>query len=126
MIRLIKFMLIAAAAVLPTVSAYAEPDQATQVIFKNLMAATVSNNYDGFIADCDATMKAALSKRMLARVSSELAPRAKQGYETHYLGELNQHGYKVHLWRLIFKDGGDDALATLGVKDGKAEKFLLQ
>jgi hypothetical protein len=124
--RLIKFMLIAAAAVLTTGSAYAEPDQTTQAIFKSLMAATVSNNYDGFIAECDATMKAKLSKRMLQRVSKELEPRAKQGYETQYLGELNQHGYKVHLWRLSFKDGGDDVLATLSVKDGKARNFLLQ
>jgi hypothetical protein len=124
--RLIKLMLIAAAAMLTAVSVYAEPDQTTQAIFKNLMAATVSNNYDGFIAESDATMKAALTKRMLQRVSKELEPRAMQGYDARYLGELNQRGLKVHLWRLIFKDGGDDVLATLRVKDGKADNFLLQ
>ena len=114
--RLIKLMLIAAASGLTTVSAYAEPDQSTQAIFKNLMAATVSNNY----------LKAALTKRMLERVSKELEPRARQGYDAQYLGELNRKGYKVHLWRLKFKDGGDDVLATLSVKDGKAGNFLLQ
>ena len=119
-------MLIAVATLLATVSANAEPDQATQAILENLMAATVSNNYDAFIAECDAPMKAALSKRMLQRVSKELEPRAKQGYDAKCLGELSQHGYEVHLWRLSFKDGGDDVLATLGVKDGKAGKFLLQ
>jgi hypothetical protein len=123
--RPIKFMLIAAATLLATVSAYAEPDQTTQVIFKNLMAATVSNNYDGFVAECDATMKAALTKPMLEGVSKQIEPRAKQGYDAQYLGELNQHGYKVHLWRLSFKDGGDDVLATLSVKDGKAGGFFL-
>jgi hypothetical protein len=90
-------MLIAAAAVLTTVSASAEPDQATQAIFKNLMAATVSNNYDGFIAESDATLKAALTKRMLQRVSKELEPRAKQGYDAQYLGELNRKGYYAHM-----------------------------
>ena len=124
--RLIKFMLIAAAPMLTTVSASAEPDQATQAIFKNLMAATVSNNYDGFMAEADASLKSALSKRVLERVSKELEPRAKQGYDSQYLGELNRKGYQVHLWRLKFKDGGDDALATLSVKDGKAGNFLLQ
>jgi hypothetical protein len=124
--RLIKFMLIAAAPMLTTVSASAEPDQTTQAIFKNLMAATVSNNYDGFMAEADASLKSALSKRMLERVSKELEPRARQGYDSQYLGELNRKGYKVHLWRLKFKDGGDDALATLSVKDGKAGNFLLQ
>ncbi len=124
--RPLKFVLIAAAAVLTAVSASAEPDQATQAIFKNLLAATVSNNYDAFIAECDAAMKAALTKSMLEGVSKQLEPRARQGYDTHYLGELNRRGYKVHLWRLKFKDGGDDALATLSVKDGKAGGFLLQ
>ena len=125
--RLIKFTLIAAAAAaLTTASASAEPDQATQTIFKNLMAATVSNNYDAFIAESDASLKAALTKHMLERVSKELEPRARQGYDSQYLGELNRKGYRVHLWRLKFKDGGDDALATLGVKDGKAGTFILQ
>ena len=122
--KLIKSMIIAAA-VFTTVSAYAEPDQTTQTIFKNLMAATVSDNYEGFIAECDAPMKAALTKPMLEGVSKQIEPRAKQGYDSQYLGELSQHGYKVHLWRLRFKDGGDDVLATLSVKDGKAGGFYL-
>jgi hypothetical protein len=62
----------------------------------------------------------------LRRVSEELAPRAKQGYDARYFGELNRKGYQVHVWRLVFKDGGDDVLATLSVKDGKAGNFLLQ
>lgn len=123
--KYMKFLIIAAAAVLTTVSAYAEPDQATHTIFKNLMAATVSNDYDGFIAHCDAAMKAAVTKSVLESVSKQIEPRAKLGYDAQYLGELNQHGYKVNLWRLRFKDGGDDALATLSVKDGKAGGFYL-
>lgn len=123
--KLIKSMIIAAAAVLTTVSAYAEPDQTTQTLFKNLMAATVSNSYEGFIAECDAAMKAALTKPMLEGVSKQIEPRAKQGYDSQYLGEMTQRAYKVHLWRLRFKDGGDDVLATLSVKDGKAGGFYL-
>lgn len=123
--KYLRFMIIAAATVLTTVSAHAEPDQTTQAIFKNLMAATISNNYDGFIAECDAAVKAALSQPMLESVSKQIEPRAKQGYDAQYLGELNQHGYKVHLWRLAFKDNGDDVLATLSVKGGKAGGFYL-
>ena len=123
--KLIRSMIVAAA-LLTTVSAHAEPDQTTQTIFKNLMAATVSDNYDGFIAECDAAMKAALTKPMLEGVSKQIEPRVRQGYDAHYLGELNQHGYKVHLWRLSFKDSGDDVLATLSVKDGKAGGFYLR
>ena len=124
--RLFKFFIITAATALKIASAHAEPDQTTQTIFKNLMTATVSDNYDGFIAECDAAMKAALTKPMLEGVSKQIEPRAKQGYDAQYLGELKRKGYRVHLWRLKFKDGGDDALATLSVKDGKAGGFLLQ
>jgi len=124
--KYIKYLVFAAAVVLTTVSASAEPDQATQTIFKSLMTATVSNDYAGFIAVCDATMKAAISKPMLEGVSQQIAPRAKKGYEAKYLGELSQRGYKVYLWRLRFKDGSDDILATLSVKDGRASGFLLR
>jgi len=124
--KLIRFLIFAAAALLMNVSASAEPDEATQAIFKNLMAATVSNDYDGFIAQCDAAMKAALTKTMLEGVSKQIELRAKLGYDAQYLGELNQRGYKVNLWRLRFTDHGDDVLATLSVKDRKAGGFFLQ
>ena len=104
----------------------AEPDQMTQTLFKNLMAATVSNDYDGFMAHCNDSMKATLTKPMLEIVSQEIEVRAKEGYNAQYLGDLNQLGYKVYLWRLRFKDGGDDALATLSVVNGKAGGFLLR
>ncbi len=122
---LIKTTIIAAVAVLTTVASYADPDQTAQTIFKNLMAATVANNYDSFIAECDAVMKATLTKPMMDGVSKQIEPRVKQGYDALYLGELNQRGFKVHLWRLSFKDAGDDVLVTLSVKDGKAGGFYL-
>jgi hypothetical protein len=90
------------------------------------MAATMSRDYDGFLAECDAVMKASLTKPMMERVSDQIVPRAQQGYETQYLGDLNQHGYKVNLWKLSFKGGGDDILATVSIKDGKAGGFLLR
>lgn len=115
-----------AALLVMTALCHAEADDATQTIFKSLMAATIANDYDAFVAHCDSAMKAALTKQMLEDVSKQLEPRAKQGYEAQYLGELRKQGYEVHLWRLRFKDGGDDALATLSVKDGKAGGFYLK
>ena len=103
----------------------AEPGKPIKDIFKNLMAATVSNNYDGFVAECDDTMKAAITAPKLASVSQQIAPCAQDGYDSDYLGELSQHGFAVHLWRLRFKSGGDDILATLSVKDGKVGGFYL-
>jgi hypothetical protein len=45
--------------------------------------------------------------------------RTSGGYGLTFLGELNQHGYQVFLYRLRFKDGGDDMLATMSLKDDK-------
>ena len=120
-----KFIAVAAAFLWMSASVFGEPAEKTQTIFKNLMTATVSNNYDGFLTDCDAQMKAALTKPMLEGVSEQIAPRAKKGYDAQYLGELKQHGYAVYLWRLVFKDGGDDVLATMSMKDGKVGGFFL-
>ena len=126
MTHLLKTLFLAAAlALLLATPVSADPDQAAQDIFKTLMTATVADNYDGFIGVCDDKMKAALTKPMLEGVSQQIAPRAKDGYDPQYLGELHQHGFAVHLWRLRFKDGGDDILATLSTKDGKAGGFYL-
>ena len=105
--------------------AQAAPDQATDDAFKNLMAATIADNYDGFVAGCDDAMKAAITKTQLASVSKQIEPRAKGGYEAEFLGDLKQKGYAVSLWRLRFKAGGDDVLATLSMKDGKVGGFYL-
>ena len=126
MYTVLKYAFVVAATLLMTASLRAaDPDPSTQGIFKTIMSATVSNDYDGFVSVCDDTMKAALSKTQLEAVSKQIAPRAKDGYDADYLGELNQKGFAVHLWRLRFKSGGDDVLVTLSVKDGKAGGFYL-
>ena len=113
---------------LPATALFAQgnPEKQTQGIFHTLMDATAANNYDAFVSVCDDTMKAALAKTQLEAVSKQFAPRAKDGYDADYLGELNQRGFAVHLWRLRFKSGGDDVLATLSIKDGKAGGFYLK
>jgi hypothetical protein len=124
--RLIKFAITVTSLFLFPTIAPAGPDQATQTVFQKLMAATVSNNYDAFIAECDPAMKAALTKPMLEEVRELIAPRAQQGYDAQYLGQMRKQGYQVHLWCLRFKDGGDDILATLSVNNGKAGGFYLK
>lgn len=89
------------------------------------MAATISDDHDAFVAECDATMKAALTPTQLTQVSQSVGSRLKAGYEANYMGELKQRGFQVYLWQIRFKDGGDDLLATMSVKDGKVGGFYL-
>jgi hypothetical protein len=105
---------------------YGGPDRTTKKIFNNLLSATLADDYDAFAAECDDPMKAALTKTVLTSLSQQLQTRAKAGYDAQYLGSLKKQVYQVYLWRIHFNDEGDDLLATLSVKDGKAGGFYLR
>ena len=97
----------------------ADDPAVADVVFKKLLAAQAAKDYDAFIADGTDQLKAALSKTQFEASSNIMNARFKGGYDTVYLGELNQKGFEVYLYRLRFKDGGDDMLGTLSLKDGK-------
>ena len=115
-----KPLLLAFASIfLPALQVRADnPAQAEQVMRK-LIAATTAKDYPAFIADGTDEVKAALSKPQFEAVAAMVEARFKAGYDLAALGELNQKGFEVYLYRLRFKDSGDDMLATLSLKDGK-------
>jgi hypothetical protein len=88
-------------------------------IFKNLLAAQTAKDYDAFVADAADNLKAALTKTQFDAASNFMNARTGGGYDLTFLGELNQHGYQVFLYRLRCKDGGDDILGTMSLKDDK-------
>jgi|GEM_PF-1365176 len=103
-----------------------QAEQSVQKIFTTLISAIEQNNYTQFISQGNAAFKEGMTKQMLTKVSQRFASRIKKGYSTVFLGNLNQQGYQVYLWKLTFKDGGDDILATLSLKDGKIGGFWLR
>ncbi|WP_414576719.1 hypothetical protein [Anabaena sp. CCY 9402-a] len=100
-------------------------EQQVQRTFTNLINAIEQNNYTQFISQGNAAFKEGITKQIFAQVHGQLAPRIKKGYSAVFLGKLNQQGYQVYLWKLIFKDGNDDVLARLSIKDGKVGGFWL-
>ena len=105
-------------------AAWAQAPQEIETTMKNMLAATQSNSLQDFVAGGDATFKATMSQPMLDSFSAQFAPRFNQGYGVNYLARLNQGGYQIYLWKLEFKDGGDDRLVTMVVKDGKVSGFF--
>jgi hypothetical protein len=103
-----------------------QPPPEIEVTMKNMLAATQSKSLPDFIADGDTTFKHTMSQPMLDSFSAQVAPRLNQGYFANYLARLNQGGYQIYLWKLEFKDAGDDRLVTLVVKDGKVSGFFLR
>ena len=93
---------------------------------KRMLTALESASFDAFVADGEEGFREALKKTTFDAVSAQMAPRLKVGYAATYLGTLNQVGYAVHLWKLVFKDGKDDVLARISTKDGRVGGFFLQ
>jgi len=112
--------------VLAAVCMAAGPDEIPRPVLDKLLRAVVANDYESFIADGTPEVRAGLTKQMLGGVSAQMAPRMKSGYDATYLGELKQLGCQVHLWKLTYKDSGDDTLVRLTLKGGKVAGFLLQ
>ncbi|MEH2212935.1 hypothetical protein [Nostoc sp.] len=102
-----------------------QPEQSVQRTFTSLINAVEQNNYTQFISQGNAAFKEGITKQIFTQVSGQLAPRIKKGYSAVFLGNLNQQGYQVYLWKLTFKDGNDDVLAKLSLKDGKIGGFWL-
>jgi hypothetical protein len=101
-------------------------DASARPFLDTMLKAIEENDYDSFVADTSASYKATLTKQIVAGISEQLAPRMKKGYNVTFLTELKQRGQKAYLWKLIFKDGGDDWSAKVWLKDGKVSGFLLQ
>ena len=90
-----------------------------------LLLAITADEYTGFVADGNSAFQG-LKKDQFKAVVSQLSSKLKAGYDLTYLGDLNQHGYQVTLWRIRFKSGGDDLIATLSMKDGKVGGFWIK
>lgn len=97
----------------------AEDQALAEKLFKNLLTAQAARDFDAFIADGTDQLKAALTETQFVAASNAINARLKGGYESTYLGEVNLQGHEVYLFRLRFKDGGDDMLGTMSLKDGK-------
>ena len=91
-----------------------------------LITAIENNDYDSFVENGNDEFKAGLTDQMFDGVSGIMSARFKNGYTLDYLGELNQQGYFVHLWKAVFDDKGDDVLIKLSIKDAKVAGFWLQ
>jgi hypothetical protein len=100
--------------------AQAEPDQAAADLqFHKLLDAQEHKDYDAFVANGTLQLKAALTKTQFDASSDLMIARLKGGCDIDSLGELNQKGYQLYLYKLRFKDGGDDLLGTLILKNGQ-------
>ena len=91
-----------------------------------MLTATESGSRSAFVAEGDASFQTHMTPAMFNGFSAQFAARLKRGYTTTFATQLRQEGYSVYVWKVEFKDGGDDLLFTLAVKDGKIGGFFLR
>ena len=109
-----------------TQAAWAQAPADIEATVKRMLAATETRSRDAFVAQGDAAFQADIAPAKFNELSAQFAPRVKQGYTMTFVTQLRQQGYAVYVWKLEFKDGGDDVLLTLAVKGGKVGGLTLQ
>lgn len=117
--------LLAALAFATTTQAASTGATADEPVVHQLLDAMARNDYQGFVAQGTPEF-AALEPQQFSQVATALSPRLKQGYTVQYLANLRQQGLDISVWKVSFKDQGDELLATLNVRDGKVGGFFLR
>lgn len=105
---------------------WAQAPPNAEATLKRMLTATESGSRGAFVAEGDASFQTDTTPEMFNGFSAQFAPRLKRGYTTTFVTQLRQEGYSVYVWKIEFKDGGDDLLFTLAVKDGKVGGFFLR
>ena len=113
------------AASMPPVYA-GDPDPAVQKIFAKLLGAVKTADLNAFVADGTEAVKKGATQEVMDTLKKELGTRLQKDYKASYLCSLKQAGHQVHLWKLTFKDDGDDVVIRVAFKDGKMAGFFLQ
>jgi hypothetical protein len=90
-----------------------------------LITALVNSDHAAFVSDGEAAFKA-MKQGQFESFAAKISPVLKSGYEVTYLGTLNQKGYRMSLWKVSLKAGGDDLLASLSMRDGKVGGFFIR
>jgi hypothetical protein len=103
-----------------------DPDPAVKKIFDKMVNALKTGDRDAFIANGTEQVKKGVTEEVMTALTKEIGSRLKGGYDATYLCQLKQADHQVHLWKVTFKDGKDDVVFRLALKDGKVGGFFLQ
>lgn len=95
-------------------------------IIKELLSAIQARDYGKFVGLGNENF-AKLEKAQFDAVSQQLAGRLQAGHTAERLTSYQQQGYEFSLWKITFKDNGDDLIGTLNLTaGGKVGGFVLR
>lgn len=92
---------------------------------QTILDATASGNYELFTTVGNSSYQADITRQMFETVSEQLSSRMDKGYTTTYFGHLKQLHYQIYLWKLSFKDGGDEFVIRMTMDRDKVAGILI-
>jgi hypothetical protein len=101
-------------------------DPSVQKIFDKLLNAIKTKDRDAFVADATDAVEKETTQEIMDALEKYVGSRLKGGYEASYLCQMKKGAIQVYLWKLAFKDGGDDLVALMALKDGKVGSLHFQ
>jgi len=104
----------------------AQSEGEPKALFEKVLGSTLKNDYSALVTVCDEGMKEMVTPDMLADLNRSLLVRFKGGYTPVYMGYLDKQGARVHYWKIVLKDQGDDMLMSLAVRQQLVSAFNLK
>jgi hypothetical protein len=126
LVGLIGFVALLLAPSGTTLAQAPKADASVQKTLETLMNAIINKDRDAFVADATDAVKKETTKEVIEAFEKHVGTRLKNGYEATYLCQLKQAGHQIHLWKVAFKDGSDEVVVRLALKDGKVASLHLQ
>jgi hypothetical protein len=102
----------------------ADPALTHAEIAGRVLHAVEQADYDAFIAHADNRVRK-MRVEDFQTLAAQHAPRLRTGYEVQPIDERWRGDVLLTRWKLVFKDGGRDAVLTVGLKDGKVATFMI-
>jgi RNA polymerase sigma factor (sigma-70 family) len=94
-------------------------------IVRRMLAAVVSGDHDAFVADATDHFWSTSTPELMSRLEIDVGKRLRGGFEVQALGSLHREdGSTVFLFKLEFRDRGEDRLVRLVLQDGHVAGFL--
>jgi hypothetical protein len=112
--------------------AFAQEAVTREALLNRFLLAVQEHSYENFVAlfiaqgaNAERQEKSQKTQAMkqLDLLSQALASRLKNGYKTSFLGSLTQRGVLLFLWKLEYRDGGDDDLVYMASERGTVLQF---
>jgi hypothetical protein len=102
----------------------AEPAALTRRVKKMLMALQ-TNDCTSFTEEASDGFKRVI-EQLFQDSHQRHSARMNLGYECVYLGTVRRVGCQTHLWKLVYRDGGDDDLIHVVLEAERVNAFWFQ